>query len=71
MRYVMARLTQNSREVTYRYYVADALYGLTNNQSMTVRYVDLINGKVKPQDNRSGDEIAEEVIRNAGLVLKE
>ena len=71
MRYVMARLEQDRREVTYRYYVTDALYADSNNKSMRLRYVDILNGKSAPQDNRSGDEIAAEVIAKAGLILKE
>ena len=71
MRYVSARLEQELREVTYRYYITDALYAQGENRRMKHRFVDIISGKVKPPDTRSGDEIAEDVIKRAGLKIKE
>jgi hypothetical protein len=64
----MARLDDDIRGVTYRYYVTEAIFATG---IMNARYVDIVNGKWKPQDKRSGDEIAADVIAKAGLILKE
>lgn len=70
MRYVMARYIEYQRELTYRIFVTDALYEDEDHMRIvpSARYYEKIN----PQkiDKRSGDEIAEDVIRNAGLVVK-
>lgn len=71
MRYVMARYETELREDTYRYYLTDTLYHQGHNKVLTVRYVDLVNGKWKPQQEMDGDKIAADVIARAGLVVKE
>ena len=71
MRYVTARLEQELREITYRYYITESIFLNGENKRLTFRYRDLLDGKVKPPDHRSGDEIAEDVIKRAGLKLKE
>lgn len=55
-------------------YVTDALRIVTENTAkfasggyLKHRYIDLIDPQ--PQDSRSGDEIAQEVIKTAGLVV--
>ena len=71
MRYVMARLETERREDTYRYYLTDSFYCNGQNQHLTVRYFDLLNGKRLPSEEMDGDAIAEDVITKAGLVVKE
>ena len=75
----MARHRQNQRDMAYRVYVTDALRILTEN---TARYDGCFGGRYlvqnfsallrrEPVDNRTGDEIAADVIKKAGLVVKE
>ena len=52
----------------YRIYVTDCLYILSKTQGaeMRHRYADLF----KPQDTRTGDEIAMDIITRAGLQIE-
>ena len=52
----------------YRVYVTDTLYAMSNQQSLSVRYIDWIETK---QDNRTAEEIVADVIASAGLTIKE
>lgn len=67
MRYVKARLEQEQREMAYRLYVTDSLQNIPQQKFMTKRFADVIINK--PEDTRTGDEIAAEVIAKAGLTL--
>ena len=71
MRYVLARLEENMREDMYRIYVTDTMYLNGENKRFNYRFIDIINGKVKLPDQRSGDEIAEDVFKRAGITLGE
>ena len=72
MRYATARFNQHRRDLAYRIYVTDCLRMATENTAKmsqgsytTVRFYDFINPK--PVDNRSGNEIAADVIKRAGI----
>ena len=72
MRYVTTRYQSQQRDLIYRIYVANCLRIMTENTAkqsggnyMTAEYEDLI--KPKKKDNRTGNEIAADVIRNAGI----
>ena len=54
--------------MAYKIYISDTLYHQNRNQMLNMRYTDLLNRHV---DNRSGDEIALDVIKTAGLRFKE
>lgn len=78
MRYVVARYNEKQRDMAYRIYLTDSLKYIAENTArsvssdgkyLTVRYIDII--EPKPQDNRSGDEIAIDVITRAGLSFAE
>ena len=76
MRYVKARLRQQRHELAYRVYVTDCLRILTENTARFSggRYITqdfAASLHHKPADNRTGEEIAADVIRQAGLVVKE
>lgn len=62
MRYVVARFEQEYRDLAYRIYVTDGLRGITG---MDTRFSDLIFGN--KEEEKSGDEIAAEVIASLGL----
>ena len=53
----------------YEYYVTDQLYYSSRNQSLTKRYYDIVNKKNEVVDERTGDEIAADVINRMGLKL--
>lgn len=67
MRYVTARFNNEQRELAYRIYVTDSLQLIPQNSYRTQRFYDLTEKEV---DNRTGDEIALDVIKKAGLKLK-
>lgn len=63
----ISALRLKRRDEAWKMYIADSLYYQGRNKVLTVRYADLFKSK----DERSGDEIAAEVIRAAGLVVVE
>ena len=71
----MARLNEKAKTEAYRIYVTDALRVVAENTArfasgnyIKARYADMI--EPKKQDNRTGDEIVEDIIKRAGLVVK-
>ena len=74
MRYAVARYKTYQRELVYRIYVTDCLRMMTENTARFAkgnyikgRYADIL--KEPMRDNRTGEEIAAEVIKKAGLVV--
>ena len=72
MRYATARFNQHQRDLAYRIYVADCLRMATENTAKmsqgsytAARFYDIIIPK--PVDNRSGNEIAADIIKRAGI----
>ena len=64
---MQARSIDDLRTYAYRVYVTDSLQLAVQNKYLTQRWADLISNNV---DTRSGDEVALDVIRRAGLRLK-
>ena len=72
----MSKVGQQAKDTAYRVYVTDCLKLIAENtanisrgQYMKARYYDIIHpAKV---DTRTGDEIVEDIIKRAGLVVKE
>lgn len=69
MRYVEARIDEYNREEAYRIYVTKSLQLIPQNKHLTKDYGEIM----KPQkiDQRSGDEIAIDIMRKAGLKFGE
>lgn len=65
---MIAKYTSHVEEVKYRNYVADILYWRGQGKTLTVTYDDILHPK--PVDNRTGDEIAVDVITTLGLKLR-
>ena len=72
MRYATARFNQHQRDLAYRIYVTDCLRMATENTAKmsqgsytAARFYDIINPK--PVDNRTGEEIAKDIINRAGI----
>lgn len=55
--------------MTYRFYMSDCLNNINQRKYMTMRYADMVND-TKPKVEKTGDEIAAEIISKAGLVVK-
>ena len=71
MAYVSAKVRFQYEDFAYKSYLADAAMYLTENTSklaggtkLNRRFADIVTGNV---DNRSGEEIIEDVIKKAGL----
>lgn len=69
--YVISAYLDDLEERRYRAYITDALMTIAENTAryaggkvLSVRWAE----KFMPVDNRSGEEIAMEVIKNAGLI---
>ena len=72
MRYAMARYQSQQRDLAYRIYVSDCLRIISENTAkigggsyITAKLSDIINPK--PADNRTGEEIAADIIKKAGI----
>lgn len=68
MRYVLAKIAEDEERMTYRAYVTETLRLRGENKYISRSWLDIIDPK--PVDNRSGDEIALSVVKNAGLHYK-
>ena len=67
----MSKATQQAKDTAYRVYTTDCLKLIaenTGNISLKLRYYDII--QPKKEDKRTGDEIVEDIIKRAGLVVK-
>ena len=72
MRYATARFNQHQRDLAYRIYVTDCLRIISENTAkmgggsyIAAKFADIINPK--PVDNRTGEEIAADIINRAGI----
>ncbi|MBR2783055.1 MAG: hypothetical protein IKD93_02535 [Firmicutes bacterium] len=70
MFYVKARIQQEQRALSFRIYVTDALQGAPQGKYLTRRWTELVEELERPVDRRSGEEIAADFIRRAGLHFK-
>lgn len=68
MRYVEARVEQNYRDEAYRIYITDSLQNIPQDKYLSKRYYDIMH---PINDDRSGDEIAADVITKIGLKFDE
>ena len=75
MRYALARYRTHQRDLAYRIFVTDCQRMISENTAKSVagnyiskRFASLMS-YVK-EDTRSGEEIAADVIKKAGLVVK-
>ena len=70
MKYMVARFLQETEDLSYRIYTTDMLRVVAMGQRIqsVQRFAELIDHA--PQDQRSGDEIAADVIQRCGLKVK-
>lgn len=69
MRYILAKIAEDDERTAYRAYVTESLRLQGENKYIQRSWLDIIDPK--PVDNRSGDEIAVQVLRNTGLTPKQ
>lgn len=64
----MAKYVEYRQAQAYRIYITDSLFYMGENKRLTKRYAEAL----KPQkiDNRSGDEIALDVIKRLNLKVE-
>ena len=72
MRYAMARYQSQQRDLAYRIYVSECLRMIGENTAkvsggsyMTAKFEEIISQK--PADNKTGEEIAADIIKMAGI----
>ena len=72
MRYAIARYQSQQRDLAYRIYVTDCLRMISENAAsgggrsyMAAKFEDVVNPK--PVDNRTGEELAADIIKRAGI----
>ena len=70
MKYMVARFLQETEDLSYRIYTTDMLRVVAMGQRVqsVQRFAELIDHA--PKDQRSGDEIAADVIQRCGLKVK-
>jgi len=69
MRYVEARAEEDDRELTYRIFITRSLQLIPQNKYLKKDFYEYLNPVV--EDNRSGDEIALDIMHRAGLHFEE
>lgn len=77
LRYAKSRFKTYKRDEAYRFYLSEILRTIAENTAkmgggttINMNYSEFLERAFKPADNRTGDEIAEEVMRNAGITLE-
>ncbi len=65
MRYVEARVEDFNRDEAYRIYVSKSLQLIPQNKYVAKELKEILHPE--KSDNRTADEIASEVFKNAGL----
>lgn len=68
MKYVLAKFKSHVEEDNFRNYMANILYWQGQGKTLTISYDEYTHPK--PVDNRTGDEIASDVINGLGLKLR-
>lgn len=77
MLYVKAKILDDTEELTYKRYMADGLKYVTESISQAfggkylyVSFFDLVDNNKKQTATKTGEEIATDVIKRAGLVVE-
>ena len=71
MRYVEARIIENTREKTYRIYVTDSLYAHGKGLGLVKRWAEIaFPDEIQKEPDKSADEIAQSIMLKAGLKFR-
>lgn len=68
MNYVLAKYREHQRDMAYRSYVCTSLQNIPQNKYISKPYDEII--QAAKVDERSGDEVAEDVVKRLGLKFK-
>lgn len=74
MRYFDARVEQEKYEVAYKTYVSDLLFYQGQGMTINKRFSDYVSSQsrsAKLQKQKTGEQIAVDVIKHAGLTIIE
>lgn len=69
VKYLLAKLVYESTEWEYKYYVADSLQNIPQSKHKVHSLKEILTPM--DVDTRSGDDIARDVINNAGITILE
>lgn len=69
MRYVIARIEEDTREMIYRFYVAQSLQLAPQGKYKTQSFYDILYPK-EPEEEKTAEEIVQDVVKKAGLILR-
>ena len=76
MLYVKSKILDDAEELIYKRYITDGLRDITESVSqafggnyLSVSFFDLIDNNKKQTTTRTGEELAADVIKKAGLVV--
>lgn len=65
-----AAIERDSEEYAFKVYMTDSIQIVGEQKHITKRWCELVEDIKKPVDDRSGDEVAAEVIMRLGLIPK-
>lgn len=68
MKYAKARFEDYNEDFIYKLYIADSINLIPDQKKLVERFINILHPKI--EDNRSGDDIALEVIKDLGLRMK-
>lgn len=73
MNFITAFFKKEQEDLMFRSYTADCLKVLTENtgRGVNLRFMEVFENARRPKNNKSGEEIAADVIKKCGLVVKE
>lgn len=66
-----ARLEQEQINLKYMDYVATSLQLIPQDKYITKGFMEVLNNSLAETDARTGQEIAQDVINRAGLIIEE
>ena len=66
----MARLEQDFIDMSYRTYVTKSLQIIPEHKQLTISYNDMIDLEKRSVTVEDANEVAQDVIRRAGLTIK-
>lgn len=71
MRYALARYTSHQRDMAYRIYVTETLRAMSKGGYINTSFADVIKPKKQlPEDTRTGEEIAFDVLQRLGIEVR-
>lgn len=68
VRYVMAKVLREVKEMSYRAYVTDSLRLIPQMHYLTHKWSDIMDRARKPRQERTAEQIVEDVISKLGEV---